>query len=365
MVVKTIHTADPTSPIGRMFREPYRFDFFQAVRLLSSAREETDGNKLPLPAGSELDDLPVRFRAEVGFGFPASAVSAFTIPPATDDIVPDARVAEMTVTFLGLVGTGGVLPWHYTQLLIDRARAKDLGLRDFLDIFNHRSIAQFYRAWEKCRFYVGHELARRGQGHPDRFTQMLFGLVGLGTPGLRRRQSISDDVLAHYSGHFSHQPRSAVALRQIISDLFGLPTEIQQFRGQWMPLHSRDRTQLRRRKNNELGVSAIVGSRVWGVEHKFRVRLSVGRYERFREFMPDGAAHRAFADVVRSFVGPAFDFDLQLVLPGEEVPPCRLGAAGGIRLGWNAWMFSTPVSRNVDDAAFRCEGMPRRCLLEA
>jgi type VI secretion system protein ImpH len=122
----------------------------------------------------------------------------------------------------------------------------------------------------------------------------------------------------------------------------------------------RDRTQLRRGRNNELGVSAIAGSRVWGIEHKFRVRLRVSRYEKFREFMPDGPAHRPFADVVRSFVGPAYDFELQLVLPGGEVPPCHLGTAAGIRLGWNAWMFSKPVTRDVDDALFACEGMPLR-----
>ena len=40
-------------------------------------------------------------------------------------------VPEMTVTFLGLAGTGGILPGHYTQLLIDRVREKDFGLRDF------------------------------------------------------------------------------------------------------------------------------------------------------------------------------------------------------------------------------------------
>ena len=83
---------------------------------------------------------------------------------------------------MGLAGTGGILPSHYTQLLIDRVREKDFGLRDFLDLFNHRLIAQFYRAWEKCHFYVGYESSRRGAGRQgtDRFTQMLFSLVGHG-----------------------------------------------------------------------------------------------------------------------------------------------------------------------------------------
>jgi type VI secretion system protein ImpH len=362
VAARTIRKAESASALGRIVSEPQQFDFFQAVRLLSLAGVggQSSSDRGPESPGYDVDEMPVRFRAEIGLGFPATAVSSFAMPPADSDESNATPVPEMTVTFLGLVGTGGVLPRHYTQLLIDTVRAKELGLRDFFDLFNNRLVAQFYRAWEKCHFFVDFELSRRGNGETDRFTKMLFGLVGLGTPGLSRRQSISDDVLAHYSGHFAHHPRPAVALGQIISDLFRLPTEIQQFRGQWMLLPTRDRTQLRRGRNNELGVSAIAGSRVWGIEHKFRVRLRVNRYEKFREFMPDGQAHRAFADVVRSFVGPAYDFDLQLVLPGGEVPPCRLGSAAGTRLGWNAWMFSNPVTRDVDDAVFACEGMPRR-----
>ncbi len=265
----------------------------------------------------------------------------------------------MTVTFLSLAGTSGVLPWHYTQLLIDRMREKDFGLRDFLDLFNHRLLAQFYRAWEKCHFYVGYESSRRGRAtEPDRFTQMLFSLVGMGTSGLRGRQTISDEVLLYYAGHFSHRPRSAVALEQIVADMFHVPTEIRQFQGQWMYLRREDQTQLRAGGSNQLGVSAIAGPRIWGIENKIRVRLRVFRYDNFQKFMPTGSAYVSLGHIVRSFVGPSFDFDLQIVLSKEAVPRCQLTASGGVQLGWNTWLFSGAASRDVDDAVFACEGMP-------
>ena len=72
----------------------------------------------------------------------------------------------MTVNFMGLTGPLGILPYSYTEFMLERMRAKDSSLQDFLDIFNHRMISFFYRAWEKYRFPVTYCL-----GDEDRFTK--------------------------------------------------------------------------------------------------------------------------------------------------------------------------------------------------
>lgn len=353
--------AETRSPLAGLLRNPHPFEFFQAVRLTALAAVENGiGRGDPIPS-ADVRDLHVRFRAHIGLAFPGSSIASYSAPPHKPEHPDDSLLPEMTVTFLALAGTSGILPWHYTQLLIDRAREKDFGLRDFLDLFNHRAVEQFYRAWEKCHFYVGYELSTRsGAQQPDRFTQTLFSLIGMGTAGLRGRQVVPDEGLLFYSGHFSHRPRSATALQQIVSDMFRLPTQILQFQGQWMPLRPSDQTQLQRGRNNQLGRSAIVGARVWGVEHKFRVRVEVARHSQFQELMPDGPAYRALEQVVRFFVGPSFDFDLQIVLKRDEVPRCQLKTRGGVRLGWNSWLFSKPPTVDADDAVFRCDGNPSR-----
>ena len=352
----------PDTPLGQLVREPYRFEFFQAVRLIAlTAGSKASRQDTHAYGQSRLGRLPyeeqVRFRAHIGHAFPASAISSFALPLA--DEKTNAPVPEMTVTFFGLAGTGGILPAHYTQLLIDRVREKDFRLRDFWDLFNHRLIAQFYRAWEKCRFYVRYEQARRTGGENDQFTRMLFSLVGLGTPGLRDRQALPDEALLHYAGHFAHRPRSAVALQQIAADCFGFPTEVLQFQGQWLNLQRTDRTQLTPGGHNRLGISAIAGSRVWGIENKFRLRLRVSRYADFCKFLPGRAGHVSLSQLVRFYVGATLDFDIQIVLAKDEVPRCQLTRDAGMQLGWNTWL-GTPPAADVDDAVFACEPIAAR-----
>ena len=56
----------------------------------------------------------------------------------------------MTMTFMGLTGPSGVLPRHYTDMMMRQQRegrgADRYALRDWLDLFNHRFISLFFRA---------------------------------------------------------------------------------------------------------------------------------------------------------------------------------------------------------------------------
>src|SRR6202040_296448 len=101
---------------------------------------------------------------------------------------PDAPPL-MTVTFMGLTGPSGILPRHYTEMLIRLDResrtAERYILRNWLDLFNHRLVSLFYRAWEKYRFPISYERSQLDDPLkvPDLATQGVYSLVGLGTTG--------------------------------------------------------------------------------------------------------------------------------------------------------------------------------------
>jgi type VI secretion system protein ImpH len=93
--------------------------------------------------------------------------------------------------------------------------------RDFLDLFNHRLISLFYRAWEKYRFPIDYEQALAKQKGYDRFSLHLFDLVGLGIEGLRERLEVEDEALLFYAGLLAQHPHSASALEGLRQDYFG------------------------------------------------------------------------------------------------------------------------------------------------
>ncbi|MDA1013746.1 MAG: type VI secretion system baseplate subunit TssG [Planctomycetota bacterium] len=336
---------------------PYRFEFFQAVRLLARMFRDRD----PVGRQSVPRNEIVRFRAHQSLEFPASQIQS-----AKFDTEPGHPV-ELHVNFMGMTGPIGALPQWYTETVVQRMAMKDHTLREFLDIFNHRLISLFYRAWEKYRFWLRHEdvvqqeanALKAGEAKQrgfviderpalDRFSQCLLELTGAGPPSIRYqmqvrnrlepRHEIRDETLRFYAGLLAQSHRSAVALEAILTDYFQVPVAIRQFQGQWLVLDESERTKIGK-QNRRLGRETVVGRRVWDAQSKFRVQVGPLTYQEFQRLIPVGDAHRPLTEFVRFYVGPEFDFDVELVLLADEVPQCRLGSGALIRaaLGWNTW----------------------------
>lgn len=324
-------------PLDReLFDEPYRFEFFQAVRLFEKVFPERK------PVGREAlpNEEMLRFRSHIALDFPASEIHE--IREFTDDLTDEKRV-EMIVNFMGMVGVSGVLPVHYTELVLDRIRHRDTAMWAFLDIFTHRSVSMFFRAWGKYRFPVGYE---RGQ---DEFTSYLFDFVGLGTSGLRGRMSLEAESLLPYSGLIAQKPHSNKALESILSDYFATTAKIEQFFGQWLALNKEDITRIGVEKST-LGSTAIVGTRIWDQQSKFRVRLGPLAFKQFQAFLPNGSAYKALRSLIRFMIGLEFDFDVQLILKAKQVPGAILTTRAVRRpmLGWTSWLKTTPFKKDDD-----------------
>jgi len=336
----------------KLRREPFSFDFFQAVRLLERFfPERTSVGQFAHP-----ETEVARFGAHPSLAFPASQIQGMKWPG--EDDWPEEKAVQMTVNFMGLTGPQGVLPNPYTTLLIERLRFNDAAPRDFLDLFNHRIISLFYRAWRKYRFDVACE-----QGERDLFSRHLLSLLGLGTDGLRDRQAVSDDALVYYAGLLAQRPRSAQALQQVLADYFEVPVAIEQFAGGWYRLDPE--TQCRLSEGNsesgELGFGAVVGDEVWNQQSKVRVVLGPLTLERYADFLPDGQSYEPLGAWVRFFSNDEWDFEVKLILEREQVPPCTLGAEGisGPQLGWVSWVKSVPFGRDPDDTVLALESAER------
>ena len=329
-------------PLDRtLYEEPYHFDFFQAVRLLGLLRPD----RAPVGRDADPGREVARFRAHLSLSFPASSIHRLESPADDADAPP-----EMTVAFLGLTGPMGVLPHAYTELLMERTRAGDRTAAAFFDLFHHRLISLFFRAWERVRPPLAFE-----RGEHDRFSSYLFDLIGLGAGPLRDRHDFPDASLLFYSGLFAQRHRPAVVLEALLSESFGLPVEVRQFVGRWLRLEPDDLSTLGASgRHNQLGTSFVLGARTWDEPGKFRLRIGPLNFPQFLALLPDGPTFRPLAQMARLFVDAEFDFDLQLVLRAADVPPCLMSSApgAGARLGRYAWLTSRAVTKDVDDAVF-------------
>ncbi len=327
--------------IERVIRkEPYSFDFFQAVRLLGRILAD----RQPVGRFSIPRTEVVRFGAGADFGFPPSQIAGLDWP--------ENGQPQMLVNFMGLTGPHGVMPLYYSALVRERMRARDGAIREFLDVFNHRIVSLFYQAWEKFRFTVAYE-----RGDDDRLSQRLLDLLGLGTAGLRDRQKVPDVTLIFRCGLLAAQARSAVALRALLMDYFEVPVEIEQFVGAWHSLEPDMQCRFSDTPSysEQLGMGAVVGDEIWDQQSTARIRLGPLTLDQYRGFLPDGSAHEPLRALVRFFAGNELDFEVQLVLRKEETPGCELGGEGpaGPRLGWLTWAKTKTMRVDPDDGVLR------------
>lgn len=331
-------TKNPTVA-EQLFKEGYRFEFHQAVKLLEKLIS------MPVPKGVYQNDeflealativnsaspenKQVQFRSTVSNAFPASDVK--NISPPTEDGQP----LTMDVNFMGLAGAHGPLPPPYTDLIIERVWHGDTALRDFLDIFNHRLVSLFYNARQKHR--IGLEVHKP---YESKFAQHLLALLGLGTPGLQQRIQLDDHSLLFYTGLFVHEPRSLSVLENLLTDFFQTKIVIEPFIGQWQYLPEDEYTHIGiNGQNQALGQTTTVGTRVWDQQSKIALHIYPFDFKAFSIFLPIGSGFLPLCELTRFFLGAELDFEINLTIKGEEIPKTRLSNSGQARLGWTSWL---------------------------
>ncbi len=344
------------SPLNTLFHKPQLFEFYQAVRLLMQSVKVDCQNKQCrsyYPVGYDFDPKHemVRFKAAPVLSFPISEILASHL--ARDSI---QEPNELQVSFLGLYGPAGVLPSHYTELIIQRLQAKDSALRDFLDLFNHRIISLFYRSWEKHHFYVPYERSKANAAS-DVFTKVVASLIGNGTEYLQERTLIPDENYLYYAGFFACSSRSAWTLKTMLADYFQVPIELEQFQGKWLQLPVSQYTRLLSSKSgsasyNQLGCTTLLGQRSWNTQGYFKIKIGPVSYQDFLRYLPNEHSQlMAVVAMARRYIGVQWHFDIQLILKAHEVPFCVLSTQS--QLGWNTWLKSKAMLNDMEDTIIK------------
>jgi type VI secretion system protein ImpH len=323
---------DPLA-LERLAADQYALDYFQALRRIEcSFRDQPRLGTADRPTQE-----PVRVGQEVGLEFAPSAVASF-VP---GDINGRAR---MSVHFQGMFGPNGPLPLHITEYARERLRNHgDATLVRFADIFHQRLLLLFYRVWSEGQPTVSFD---RPTVREDHFASYVAALVGVGTPQLRGRDRVSDYTKLYYAGLLGAQSKNRDGLRAMIGGVLGMPTDIEEYVGEWVVIGDESRWRLGRTKQaGTLGLSTTLGGRAWLCQHKFRIRLGPLRSDQHRSLLPGGSAMPLLAALVRNYVGDELRWDVKVTLHKPEL--IRLGVAG--QLGWTSFLARTGANEESDE----------------
>ena len=325
-------SADHLSLWRALSEAPHRFDFYSALRRIECAFP----HQPRLGESRRPQDDPIRLGQEPSLEFASATLTGFDIPK-------DGHAAVLRQSFFGALGPNGPLPLHLTEFVRDRVRNHgDRTLVRFFDMFHHRLLALFYRAWAQAQPTVSLD-----RGDRDRFSSYLGVLIGISERSMRGRDTVPDAAKRAYAGLLGRQSRNAEGLALILRGFFRVPVEVQPFTAHWMPLPEHLYTRLGRGDLAQLGQTAVIGSRVWDMQSRFRLVIGPVSLAQYERFLPRQPSQRRLADWVRTYTGFELKWDCRIVLKREEVPMLKLGSGG--RLGWTTWLGKRLTGADADD----------------
>jgi type VI secretion system protein ImpH len=365
------HETDALAFFTALAEAPYRYDFYQTLRKIECLYT----GKPRWGCALRPVDEPVRLGQDPDLSFAPAPLASF-------EIDPEGKPPRLQVRLFGLLGPNGPLPIHLTEYARHRLRhAGDPTFARFLDLFHHRFLALFYRAWAQAQPHVN-----RDRPDQDRFAAYVGAFVGVAPAAFRDRDTLPDLARLFHAGALVRQVRNAEGLAAVLQHFFRVPVRIEEFVGHWMFLGPRERTRLGR-DGATLGSGAVLGRGVWDHQHKFRIHLgplTLAQYEGFLPALPDrrsgeggspssktrdragaagGTLLEKLVDWVRTYLCFELDWDVRLRLKADEAPRLKLGAGG--RLGWTTWLGERNAAVDADDLCLDAEMIVDRDRLAA
>ena len=336
--------ADPVAYYETVREKPWEHDFFHALRRIECLHPGFPQIGRAVRPAQEA----VRLGQEPTLDFAPAVISA--LHQASGE-----KPTRLEVRFLGLLGPNGPMPLHISDYVRERLlHGGDATLARFLDVFNHRFLSLFYRAWAQAQPTVTLD-----RPHDDRFAVYLGALLGLGTPRMRKRDAVQDSAKMFHVGSLARHVRNRDGLEALLTLYFKVPIRIEEFAGRWLELPRQDRTCLGARDSRgSLGDGAVLGKRVWDRQHSIRLRIGPLDLERYESFLPGGNAIERLVSWLRTYLSFELAWDARLVLKRDQVPSARLGSYG--RLGWTTWLGKYPRPQPADDLCLDAEACVNR-----
>lgn len=286
---------------NQLLLAPEAFNFYQFCRLL-----EKNKINLQVPDLDSDNNQSLQFCAWPYLGFPASELKK-----ALPENIYDYKLPIVFTTFMGLIGTDGVMP----NWLIAEAAQKKAGMEHltaFLDMFHHRLILLLYQVWK--RFYYEYQYQENIQ---DNISQALLTLI-------HGQSKIEIDARAYLGviRQLNKKNKNVFGLVDIVH--YVLPSvknvEIKQF----IPV-KRAVPQLSLANGIPCG-QAVLGRFLYDANSRIRIYISVSDYQTLGTLYKGQNIRNILENLIKKYIGFALDVELVVNIAANLLPIAKLNS---------------------------------------
>lgn len=295
----------------RMEADLTRMNFYRFCQLL----EKQHPDRPLLGSSSHPQDDAVRFSPWPGMGFPASELKSLEYSEDDAGAAPKVRT-----TFMGVYGVDSPLPTAYLDDISQRREGHE-ALQDFLDIFSHRILTQFYRIWRKYSYPATFE-----SGGTDSISQSLLGLVGLGIPGTASYIATPVSRFLALLGVL-RQPAKTQEGVQAIVRLLAPETQARVSPYCLRPINISQPLAFYGEQDVLLDGNTPLGDEVMDTSSQLLIELMTGCEREAQGWKPDGQLYQDFLVMLRVYLGWRFKAKIRLTVSTALLPVVPLGDA--------------------------------------
>jgi len=323
----------------RAYLAPWDHDFFALARRIEALHKESPGFGNSNRAGED----PVRFAQQPSLAFPPCTVAQFEFSRSN-------APARVFVNFMGLLGPMGPMPLHLTEYAYQRVlHNKDRTIARFMDVFNHRMVSLYYRAWA-----TSHMPASYDRGGPvvdatvldenqrqevlardhDRYAVYIGSIFGLGMEEMRYRDAVPDAAKLHFAARLAGHGRGPEGLRAILATFFDVSVQVEEFAGRWLELPDDYHCRLGvggpggpASLGTLTGGGAVAGRKVWDPQGAFRIRLGPMSLKAYERILPGTPAAKRLDAWIRNYLGDEMWWEVVLTLDAGQVPRTQMWTA--------------------------------------
>ncbi|HUD29119.1 MAG TPA: type VI secretion system baseplate subunit TssG [Novosphingobium sp.] len=346
---------------GGLIERLRRSTFVQAARTVQGWASRA-GNRAEVGRDDLPSMEPARFAASDRMYLPANDVAGAEPGDSAGQI-------RILANVMGLAGATPALPPPYSELQLQRRRARDHAFGHFLAIFDHRALSFFWRIAEKYSWPLMAERAGRARGGTpesgtgDPVQEMLVTLAGIGYEGARDRLDVRDRSLVTLVAHLSDTRRSALSVEAVLRVMTGLPLRVVEAVPTWMAVPPAEQTriggfsaqfaQLGQGEDGSdavAGGAAMIGAAVLDAQHHYVVEIGPLAYSQLQDFCCRREARREVTQLCALAAGIEQRPSMRLLIATSDIPELRLGDSHSpAMLGWTTWMGRPERSNGIAD----------------